>query len=86
MRLLFAGEAVRLTREPADNGVNASAVFSNKFACDGSDIIPPPYIRPMLRQHLLTKRINLNLPNALPFGTLKAKIKAANSSEQRQKA
>jgi hypothetical protein len=52
-------------------------MFSN-----GSHIFVPLHVGPVLRKNFLAKRVNLHLPDRFHPRAFKAKIKAADSSEQ----
>ena len=68
----LSGDAGGLAGNPAAKKVNCSAVLPDRFARECFDIIPPPNIWPMLRQHLLAKWLNFHLTNAAHSRAFKA--------------
>jgi hypothetical protein len=49
----------------------------------GFDIGISLYVRPVLREHSLTERIDFNLPLDLKTGAFKPKVKPSDTREQR---
>jgi hypothetical protein len=68
----LSGDACGLTGNPAAKKVNCFAMLPDRFACERFDIVPPPNIWPMLRQHLLAKWLNFHLANATHSRAFKA--------------
>lgn len=71
------GEANVLTGEST-----AEDIHGSEFGSNGSDILVSRYIRPVLRQHRPTKRINFDLKFDLESGSLEPEIKTAYSRKE----
>lgn len=72
----------RITKSEKESEAKA-AMLPDRFACERFDIVPPPNIWPMLRQHLLAKWLNFHLADTAHSRALKAKIKAADARKER---
>jgi hypothetical protein len=68
----LAGDAGGLAGRSSDEGVEESAVCSNKLACERLDVIVSPNVRPVLLQHGVAVGFDLDLAGAAPVRSLKA--------------
>jgi len=66
-----------LTGEPPTENIDGC-----EFTSHGSDILVPPHIRPVFRQHRPTEWVNLHLPANLEARALEAEVKPANPGEE----
>jgi hypothetical protein len=65
-------DAAWLTGRASDEGVEWSAVPSNKLACECLNISMSPNVRPVLPEHGVAVGFDLALADAAPMGALKA--------------
>jgi hypothetical protein len=75
---LLAGGGDGLTRESADHNVDSSQVSFS----DVEHIVEPFSVRPVPRENVAAKRVDLDLPNATHTRPRETEIETADSREQ----
>jgi hypothetical protein len=76
------GDTVRLARESSANNVNCSEFVTLHLSYVGY----PPHVRPVFCQNAAAIVVNFHLTGALHAGPVKAQVKAADATKQRQVA
>lgn len=74
------GDADILAGEPPADDINAPPVGVGWG--EGSNVIVPPHVGPVLRQHLLTERVDLHLPLAPHPRALEPQVEPTDAREQ----